>query len=95
LHSIFASGTIYSASAFSSLSIPSANLIGGIDVYRKSPDDPVDLNKDWYAVISVPNDDSMFLVVGPYKDSEHWLNEIPGRLQGAEILGVPSPLKPN
>ena len=26
---------------------------------------------------------------GPYKDNEHWIDEIPERLEGAEILAVP------
>jgi hypothetical protein len=64
-------------------------LIGGIDVYRNSPDDPVALNKDWYAVVTIADTDSMLLVRGPVHDSEHWLNEIPERLKGASIVSVP------
>ena len=33
--------------------------------------------------------DSMLLIRGPLSDSDHWLNEIPDRLTGAEILAVP------
>jgi hypothetical protein len=72
---------------------PNDDCAGGIDVYRNSRDDPVELNKDWYAVVAIPGTDTMFLVEGPFKDDEHWLNEIPKRLRGAEILGVPK--KPN
>lgn len=88
---IHASGTgsIVSSAAYKSASIPSGDLIGGIDIYRLAPDDPVNFNKDWYAVVRCENDPTMLLVDGPIKDAEHWLNEIPKRLKGAEILGVP------
>ena len=69
--------------------IPSGALIGGIDVYRRSPDDPVEWNKDWYAVVRSGNDPTLLLVDGPKKDAEHWLNELPARVRGIEILGVP------
>ena len=45
-------------------------------------------NKDWYAVVQTQDTDSMFRVRGPIKDGEHWTDELPGRLQGAEVLGV-------
>ncbi len=92
LHSVYASGIHYSGLANANTLIPSGVLIGGIDVYRNAPDDPADLNKDWYRVIVMPEDDSMFLVTGPHKDQEHWLDEIPERLKGVEILGVPMPV---
>lgn len=64
-------------------------LVGGIDVYRDAPDDPVALNKDWYAIIST--DDTRTLGIdGPKKDKEHWLDEIPARYAGAEIVGSSS-----
>ncbi len=88
VHSIYASGTHLPGLSYSDESIPSGSLIGGIEVYRNAPDDPFDLNKDWYAVVTLPETDSMLLVVGPNKDAEHWLNEIPERLKGAAILGV-------
>ena len=94
LHSVYASGGPYALGVYSGNSIPSGELIGGIDVYRNAPDDPMDLNKDWYAVVRVDDADSMFLVAGPLKDTEHWLNEIPSRLHNVEILSVP-PKPPN
>jgi hypothetical protein len=89
--SVYASGTCIPEIPFSDPTIPSGWLIGGIDVYRKAPDDPYDLNKDWYAVITVTSagSDGMLLVKGPLCDSEHWLNEIPDRLKGVEVLAVP------
>jgi hypothetical protein len=81
---IIASGQhVYEASDF----IGGSPIVGGIDVYRYSPDDPVRLNKDWYAVR--PSSDPNFLIVdGPHKDCEHWVNEIPDRYAGAEIIGT-------
>lgn len=87
--SIYASGTALPEMPFCDANIPSAQLIGGIDVYRKGQDDPYDLNKDWCAVITLAGSDGMLLVMGPVSDSEHWLDEIPDRLKGAEILAVP------
>jgi hypothetical protein len=89
LHSDYASGGPYTDMVYSGGAIPAGELIGGIDVYRNSPDDPVALNKDWYAVIRTTEYDAVFLVVGPIKDNEHWLNEIPERLANVEILSVP------
>ncbi len=63
--------------------------MGGLDVYRRAPDDPYEPNKDWYAVIAIPESNGMLLVQGPIADSEHWLNQIPKRLEGAEVLAVP------
>lgn len=60
-------------------------LIGGIDVYRHAPDDPVAFNKDWYAVRATG--DRTLRVEGPFRDAEHWLDEVPRRYQGIEVLG--------
>lgn len=60
-------------------------IVGGIDVYRHAPDDPVALNKDWYAVHAYA--DGSLSVRGPIKDAEHWLNEVPRRYDGIEALG--------
>jgi hypothetical protein len=90
LHSVYGSATSTPSVAYNDPRIPSAELLGGIDVYRYAADDPVELNKDWYAVVTIPNSESMLLVTGPFKDAEHWLNDIPNRLKGAEILGVPA-----
>ncbi len=89
VYSIYASGVALPGIPLSDPSIPSGSLIGGIDVYRKAPDDPSDLNKDWYPVITVPSLESMLLVTGPIVDCEHWRDEIPERLKGAEVVAVP------
>jgi len=85
-----ASGTgVIPARPYASEQIPSGQLIGGMDIYRNSPDDPVPFNKDWYAVVAHPDDPIMLLVDGPHKDAEHWLESIAERCEGLEVLGVP------
>ena len=86
---IYASGSIDQSYLTGENPIPSGMIIGGIDVYRDAPDDPVNLNKDWYPVIIAPGYQGYFLVKGPLKDHEHWLNEIPEHLRGAVVLLVP------
>lgn len=66
--------------------------IGGIDVYRYAePTDGVAFNKDWYRVIRDPSDPQHLYVVGPIRDNEHYLDELPERLQhfAAKIARVP------
>lgn len=58
--------------------VASADLMGSIEVYRYSPDDPVALNLDWSRVITFASSDSMLLVRGPISDSDHWRDKIPG-----------------
>lgn len=77
-------------------------LIGGIDVYRLSLDDPVPWNKDWYGVWT-EDDPSVLRIEGPQKDAEHWLHDIPlrrlrmpavGASGSAKALAVDYLLKP-
>lgn len=93
LYSVYASGGPFPGVLYSDSLISSANLIGGIDVFRKAPDDPVELNKDWYPLISFSDTDTMFLVHGPISDSEHWIDDLPDRFTTAEILAVPPKVK--
>lgn len=58
-----------------------------MDIYRHAADDPVPLNKDWYAIV-LSDDPNVLVVDGPYKDSEHWLSEIPTRYEGAKVTGA-------
>ena len=64
-----------------------SNIVGGYDFYRPSPDDPVALNKDHYTV-RFSSDPDALRIDGPHKDCEHWINEIPSRYTGAEVLGA-------
>ena len=89
VNSVYASGSQMFAPRPNIAMLPSGDLIGGIDIYRNAPDDPKRLNKDWYAIIANKQHDDMLLVCGPYKDNEHWIDEIPECLKGAEILLVP------
>lgn len=84
-----ASGEANNATPYSSNEITSGFLVGGFDVYRHSPDDPVRFNKDRYAVVDPGNGADTFLVDGPYKDHEHWLDEVPRRYDGAPVLTLP------
>jgi hypothetical protein len=65
-------------------------VVGGIDIFRnaKSEIEPVDWNKDHYVIIRTSENDDALLVIGPLKDNEHWINEIPGRFRNVEILSL-------
>lgn len=79
-----------SGGLYSSPLIPSGELIGGYDVYRLAPDDDVELNRDWYAVVRSDSHPTMLLIDGPHTEADqHWMNEIPARFEGAEILAAP------
>ncbi len=71
---------------WSSRIVSSGYLVGGVDIYRHSPDDPVPLNKDWYAIVSTDDPDTL-AVDGPHKDQEHWLTKVPERYSGAKVIG--------
>ena len=88
IHSVYASGTAISENLYNE-PLTLGNHIAGIEVYRNAPDDPVKFNKDVYAVFANKDDDLVLLVRGPIKDKEHWINEIPERLDGVEILLPP------
>ena len=63
-------------------------VVGGIDVFRdaRNESEPVDWNKDHYVVLKTSEDDKVLLIVGPLKDNEHWINEIPEHFKNVEIL---------
>ncbi|HVS64392.1 MAG TPA: hypothetical protein VMT85_12920 [Thermoanaerobaculia bacterium] len=67
--------------------VPDATLVGGIDVWRDSPDDPVAYNKDWYAVLASETDPEVLFVDGPQRDAEHWRDAIPSRYADAKVIG--------
>lgn len=63
------------------------NQVGGMDIYRYAEKkDGVELNKDWYRFLLDPNDADLLIVVGPIKDKEHWIDDIPSRLQFANVI---------
>ena len=94
VHSVYASGTRIPELNYSDSEISSGLLIGNIEVYRNAPDDPVELNRDWYSVIAFESSDTMLLVRGPIADTLHWLDEIPSSLAGADLLAVPPSIEP-
>jgi hypothetical protein len=93
-HRILASGEANAKTPYASELVPSGYLIGGMDVYRHAPDDPVALNKDWYAVVERPADSCILLVDGPFRDDEHWLDSIPERYERVQVLGLPTKRMP-
>ena len=90
LFRFLASGEANANTQYSTDRIPFGRLVGGFDVYRRAPEDPVRLNKDWYAVVDPCDGSENLLVDGPQKDNEHWLNEVPRRYNGIRILGSPT-----
>lgn len=63
--------------------------LGGLDVYREAEErDGVLINKDWYAIHYDPSTPEVFYLLGPKKDAEHWIDEIPKRLALAEPQSV-------
>lgn len=86
IHSIYASGTLYPEweSLPTGYPITSGQHVGGIEVYRYAPDDPLNLNKDGYAVFYLPNDSLLVIAdLDKEEDPEHWVDEIPDRLKNA------------
>jgi len=66
---------------------PDFGQIGGIDVYRFAEEkDGVKMNKDWYTIFSDPYNKNQFYVIGPKRDKEHWIDDIPERLKRNVIL---------
>jgi len=82
------------ATPYSSPAIPGGQLIGGIDVFRHSPDDPVPLNKDWYALVELDGDDCIYFIEGPKKLHDHWRDDLPARLKNARLRTVPKRIQP-
>lgn len=82
-----ASGEVQAAAHYPTPLLPDARLVGGIDVWREAPDDPVPYNKDWYAVLESDTDKGSLFLDGPQKDSEHWHDKIPSRYIGARVVG--------
>jgi hypothetical protein len=80
-----ASGERLATTPYPSRRLRNARLVGGIDVYRDAPDDPVALNKDWYAVLAVDSHPDL-LFVERRRDSEHWIDERPARYDGIEVI---------
>jgi hypothetical protein len=53
-------------------------LVGGMDVIRCHPGDPVPFKRDWYAIVASPSDEENLLVDGPKKEKgRHYFQEFP------------------
>ena len=66
VHSVYASRSPIPGLSYSDSDVVSADLMGSIEVYRYSPDDPVALNRDWYPIITFGSSDSMLLSLEPF-----------------------------
>ncbi len=88
IHAVYASGNMFSTATYRSEVIPSGKLIGAAEIYRYGFGDPVRFNKDVYALVRLPSSGFMVYADGPFRDHEHWINEIPQRLNEAEIYIV-------
>ena len=74
---------------------PDRGQVGGIDVYREAEaEDGVKFNKDWYAVHYDPRTPNTFYLLGPKRDAEHWIDEIPTRLVFADPSSVEQDFPP-
>lgn len=69
-----------------------SDAVGGMDVFRHDPQDAHaggTYNKDHYVIVR-DADENYLLVFGPFKDAEHWVDTIPAKYQGVEILLPPT-----
>lgn len=84
IHSVYAS-----ASSIPSMSDDGRTIVGGMDIFRYAePRDQVLLNKDHVLIVQDGDGKDKFLIDGPYKDHEHWINDIPKRLIGANLIEI-------
>lgn len=63
------------------------NVVGGIDVFRLDPKDyhrGVRFNKDHYVVTS----GGVLVALGPFKDDDHWLPDLPEGLRSLDYLQI-------
>lgn len=84
-----ASGAFIDPQVIEASDITYSGVVGGIDIYRydkKDVDKGYPFNKDHYIIVQNPSADEALLVVGPTKDDEHWLAELPQRATGIEVL---------
>ncbi len=85
---VIASGQDLASVRYPCPQLPGARIVGGIDVWRHSPDDPEPFNKDWYRVLESPETPDTLYVEGPHKDSEHHHPRIPERYSGVKVIGA-------
>ncbi len=82
---VFASGCVLTSVE----SVPDGSLIGGVDVFRlaKTHPEPVDYNKDHYAVKKSTMGEPILLLYNE-NDNEHWIENIPDRLNNVEVIST-------
>ena len=77
---VLASGTFIDPRIVQSHGATISGVVGGMDIYRYDQKDEAKgypINKDHYLIVLDPSTDDALLVLGPNKDHEHWLGELP------------------
>jgi len=77
---VLASGTFIDPRVLEAEGVTLSGVIGGIDIFRYDQGDTskgYPINKDHYIILIDPATQDALLVLGPYKDHEHWLSKLP------------------
>jgi len=80
VHLVLASGTYIDPRIVQAQGLTISGVIGGLDIYRFDQDNAnkgYPINKDHYLIVTDPTTQDSLLVLGPYKDHEHWLSQLP------------------
>jgi hypothetical protein len=89
VHLVLASGTFIDPRIIQAQGVTISDVVGGLDIYRFDQDD-VDkgypINKDHYLIVMDPTTQDSLLVLGPYKDHEHWLSQLPDLSRDITII---------
>ena len=86
---VLASGTFIDPRIVQAHGATISGVVGGMDIYRYDQKDEAKgypINKDHYLIVLDPLTDDALLVLGPYKDHEHWLEELPNLPSGITII---------
>jgi hypothetical protein len=86
---ILASGTFVDPRVLETNGVSFCGVVGGMDVFRYDDNDVpkgFPYNKDHYIIILDPSSDDALLVNGPFKDHEHWINQLPNLPEGIEVI---------
>lgn len=80
VHLVLASRTYIDQRVVEAQGVTISGVVGGLDIYRFDQDDVnkgYPINKDHYLIVTAPITQDSLLVLGPYKDHEHWLSQLP------------------
>ncbi len=77
---VLASGTYNDPRVIEEYGKTLSGVVGGIDIFRYDSADVSEgypINKDHYIIILDEDNNDALLVLGPYKDNEHWVSRLP------------------